>query len=307
MRTVSRYPRGAWRPLGPQTEPRMDRVDVVCVHTMVGFLATTEDMFRRGGYSGTESHFGIGGKWGPDGRGGLDGVVWQWQDLDRQADANLDGAHRVISIETADNAPRAAADILPWTPKQVASLVDLIVWLCETFDVPPALVPDSRPGRRGLAFHRQGIDPWRVTGGERWSSARGKECPGPVRIQQLTVEVIPAVRAKVLRPAVAGQPDAVPDGRPKPATLEGGDDMFIAHTAGKADKRQFLIAPPVKMLLPNGDVADELRDAGVRDVGDMSGETLSLFATVDTPSAAELFKVVPGQVADLHASRPAGA
>jgi hypothetical protein len=205
VRTVPRYPRGAWRPLGPQTEPRMDRVDIICVHTMVGFLASTETMFRAGGYSGTESHFGIGGRWGADGRAGLDGVVWQWQDLDRQADANLDGAHRCVSIETADNAPRAAADILPWTPKQVASLVDLIAWLCVTFDVPPVLVQDSRPGRRGLAFHRQGVDPWRVSGGERWSSARGKECPGPARIRQFTGEVIPAVRAKVLQ--VTARPD----------------------------------------------------------------------------------------------------
>ena len=59
---------------------------------------------ERRGYQGTESHFGVGGRWGGDAKAGLDGTVWQWQDLLYTADANLDGAWDVISIETADNA-----------------------------------------------------------------------------------------------------------------------------------------------------------------------------------------------------------
>ena len=35
------YPRAEHRPLGTQTEPRMTGHDVVCLHTMVGFLAST--------------------------------------------------------------------------------------------------------------------------------------------------------------------------------------------------------------------------------------------------------------------------
>lgn len=197
-----------FRPLGPQTEPRMRAHDIVCAHTMVGHLTGTDEMFRRGGYSGTESHFGIGGRWGPDGPAGLDGVIYGWQDIDHQADANLDGNPRVISIETADNFPKAASDIAEWTPAQVLSLAALLAWLCSPeahagcpvgwscrAGIPLALVPDSRPGRRGVAYHQQGIDPVRVSGGELWSSARGKECPGPVRIRQLTAQVIPLARA----------------------------------------------------------------------------------------------------------------
>ena len=72
---------------------------------------------KRRGYAGTESHYGVGGR-GARTRLSADGTVWQWQDRRHEADANLDGRHRVISIETADNFPASAADIEPWTPLQ---------------------------------------------------------------------------------------------------------------------------------------------------------------------------------------------
>jgi N-acetylmuramoyl-L-alanine amidase len=187
------------RPLGQQTEPLLKRKDVVCIHTMVGYLSSTDDMFKEGGYSGTESHFGIGGKWGGDApnKGDLDGVVYQWQDTNREADANLEGGDRVLSIETADNAPKWPKDIVAWTPKQVKSIVNLIAELCELYDIPPVLIPDTKPSRRGLAYHAQGCTPNIVAGGEAWSLAKGKECPGPVRIKQFKSEIIPAVQAKL--------------------------------------------------------------------------------------------------------------
>ena len=85
------YPAAVHKPLGPQTEPRMTGHDIVCLHTMAGYLSSTDRYFRAAngaGYIGTESHFGVGGRWGGDARAGLDGTVWQWQDLMHQADAN---------------------------------------------------------------------------------------------------------------------------------------------------------------------------------------------------------------------------
>ena len=206
-----RYPHASWRPLGRQSEEPMTGHDLVIVHTMVGHLSSTDAMFRRQGYVGTESHYGIGGRWGPDGPARLDGEVWQWQDRARRADANLDAAYHAISIETADNAPRAAADIARWTHAQATALVALISWecsreahaqcppewRCHREGIPAVLVPDSRRGRRGIAYHRQGIDPWRASGGELWSTSPGKECPGPARIDQLVHEVIPAAARRV--------------------------------------------------------------------------------------------------------------
>lgn len=199
---MSLYEHAVQRPLAARmTQARMTRHDIICLHTMVGYLKTTDEMFKQGGYTGVESHYGVGGIWGPDADHHLDGVVYQWVNDDYRADANLDGNHRLISIETADNAPQHAADIRPWTPRQVEAIIRLVADRCARYDIPAELVPDSKPGRRGIAYHRQGIDPWRVAGGEVWSKSRGKECPGDARIAQLKTVIIPGVRL-----LLSGQP-----------------------------------------------------------------------------------------------------
>ena len=201
------YPGAAYKPLGPQTEPRMTGHDIVCLHTMVGYLSSTDAYFRTAngaGYQGTESHFGVGGRWGKDGTLGLDGTVWQWQDIAYQADANLDGNPTTISIETADNAARP---IKPWTPLQCEAIAQILAWLCSREahaecpsswtchreGIPLAVIPDTKPGRRGIGYHRQGCDPWRVNGGVKWSGSSGKDCPTEARIAQ-----IPAVIARAI-------------------------------------------------------------------------------------------------------------
>jgi hypothetical protein len=167
---------------------------------MVGYLKSTDTMFKKNGYGGTESHFGVGGIWGSDLPANLDGVVYQWQDLDYRADANLEGNHRLISIETADNAPQFAKDILPWTPKQVDAIIRLVTELCRKYDIPPVLIPDSKSTRRGIGYHAQGIPPNLVSGGERWSKANGKECPAARRILQIKQVIIPGVQAALNPP-----------------------------------------------------------------------------------------------------------
>jgi N-acetylmuramoyl-L-alanine amidase len=184
-------------PLGKQTQPRLAHKDIICVHTMVGYLKSTNEMFRKGGYTGTESHVGIGGIWGSDKDAGLDGKVWQFQDSDYTADANYKGAWHVLSIETADNAPQWPKDIAKWTPKQVDAIVKVCTEWCIQYNIPPVLIPDTKPNRRGLAYHAQGCSPHVVSGGEAWSLSAGKECPGPVRIKQFKEEVIPKVARAV--------------------------------------------------------------------------------------------------------------
>ncbi len=197
------YPGAAYKPLGPQTEPRMTGHDVVCLHTMVGYLSSTDAYFRAAngvGYAGTESHFGVGGQWGKDASLGLDGTVWQWQDIAYQADANLDGNPTTISIETADNAARP---IKPWTPLQCEAIAQILAWLCSREahaecpsswtchreGIPLALITDTKPGRRGIGYHRQGCDPWRVEGGVRWSGSYGKDCPTEPRVAQINAVI----------------------------------------------------------------------------------------------------------------------
>lgn len=211
MAVAELYPGARWYPLGAQTEARMTAHDIACAHTMVGYLSSTDPYFRiyNGvGYAGTESHIGIGGKWGPDLGGGLDGASWQWQDFAYQADANLDGNYRVISFETADNAPATPDEIAAWTPAQVEEIIRFLDWICSpaahakcptswrchSEGIPRALIPDSKPGRRGIGYHAQGAAE-RVPGGEAWSTSSTKPCPAWRRIAQLKTVIVPRVAA----------------------------------------------------------------------------------------------------------------
>ncbi|OQO89943.1 hypothetical protein B1813_19070 [Saccharomonospora piscinae] len=208
------FPAADYQPLGRQTEPRMSSHDIFCFHTMVGSLAGTDAYFEQGGYYGVESHFGVGGS----SDGVRDGYVIQWQDTTYCADANLDGKPTVLSVETSDGGDPDR----PWSPRQIDALVDLAVWVCRTHNIPPVLIPDTRPGRRGLAYHRQGCDhsssyrprgapydQWRVPGGVKWSGVLGKVCPGDVRIRQLVDTVIPRIQA-----AVGGGGGSAPSANP---------------------------------------------------------------------------------------------
>jgi hypothetical protein len=197
MATV--YPFAEFDPLGEQTEPAMLRHDIVCLHTMDNVFDDIDRAFHAGGFVGIESHFGVAG----------DGRLKQWQDLEFQADANADGNPRCISIETADRGedfPKwVGGDVPPWTDAQIDVIVPLVRWLCETFDIPKELVPDSKHDRRGIAYHRLGVPhstgnpdspggPWLRPGCEQWSSGP-KSCPGDRRIAQLKEIIIPRVQA----------------------------------------------------------------------------------------------------------------
>lgn len=197
-----RYAGAIWDPLGTQTEPRMRAHDVAVLHTMAGTFSGVDRMFHESGYGGLESHFGLAGS----------GLMDQWQDIAFEADANLDGNDRVISLETADRGetfpPWSGSDVPAWTQPQVEAIVKWLLWvtskeahaacppswLCHQVGIPRVLIPDTQPHRRGIGYHRQGIDPWRHPNGERWSNATGKVCPGDRRIEQLVNVIIPRVQ-----------------------------------------------------------------------------------------------------------------
>lgn len=170
---------GEWRPLGPETEPTITPT-VLIFHTMVGYLRSTENMFKVNGYQGVESTFGVGGPWDGD---ALDGAVWQWQEINHQADAQFDGNAYANSIETSDGGDPNR----PWSPKQVQSLTDLLVWWCKATGNPCVLV--KNPTDKGVGYHRQ----FKV-----WNYA-DHDCPGDVRLKQLLEVIIPNAQ-KALAP-----------------------------------------------------------------------------------------------------------
>lgn len=200
-----RYPEANWRPLAGGSQSNLRQHDIICLHTMVGSLWGTDAYFRQGGWSGTESHFGVG----------HDGEVLQWVNCNDRADANLDGNWHIISIETADYGvgfpdwdTRYGSQVPAWTPSQIESIAKIVAWACNEYDIPCELIPDSRVGRRGIGYHRQGVEPYMVSGGERWSGAYGKVCPGDRRIAQID-EILTRAR-QILGGHVATPPPPEP-------------------------------------------------------------------------------------------------
>jgi hypothetical protein len=153
----------------------MARYDIVCVHTIVG---------RAPAHA---AHFSTAG----------DGTIYQSRDTHYRSAANLNGNPRVIAIENEDMGgafPKwSGSDVPPLTDAQVSAIARILAWAHTEHGIPLQLCPDSRPGSRGLAYHRQGIDgnfgsmrfPGRVAGGEVWTEHFGKVCPGDRRIAQL--------------------------------------------------------------------------------------------------------------------------
>ena len=222
-----------WAPLGAQTQPRMRAHDIWCLHTMAGSFTGTDSMFHAGGYKGLESHQGVR----------ADGYAEQWQDIAYTADANLNGNDVVISTETEDyggvfgrwnlNDP---TQIPAWTDAQVRTLIATGVQFClpgtdprsahrdcprdracYREGIPAALIPDTKPGRRGIGYHAQGVPGvGLVPGGVQWSNARGKQCPGHRRIAQLKTLIIPGIQAALKNPTQG-------DDMPTPRDLWGYD------------------------------------------------------------------------------------
>jgi hypothetical protein len=149
------------------------------VHTIVGFQS-----------GGNAAHFTTGAS----------GKIVQARDTVYRSAANLNGNWHVIAIENEDMGSAygswSGTNVPRFTAAQAESIAKILAWTNRAHNIPLTLIPDSRVGRRGIAYHRQGIDPWRVSGGELWTSFPGKVCPGDKRISQLVNEIIP--RARVL-------------------------------------------------------------------------------------------------------------
>lgn len=109
----------------------------------------------------------------------------QYIDLDYVAYTTLEGSYSMASFESQGGmGSTAEVNSEPWNENQIRLAATFLRHLYDTEGVPLQVMPDSRPTSRGFATHRLGIDPWRVPGGERWSSSRGKLCPGDRKHEQ---------------------------------------------------------------------------------------------------------------------------
>ena len=127
--------------------------------------------------SGASSHFHLA----------YDGTLEQYVSLNDRSHAQKHGSDRLISIETQGIGSGK------WTDKQMAALTELCAFLSKHYGFPLTQMKDSKVSSKGIGYHALGVaKDWAQyntgksqTGGELWSSAPGKICPGPNRIKQI--------------------------------------------------------------------------------------------------------------------------
>lgn len=215
---MARMPEISWVGEQGASSGRMSRYDVVCIHTIVGYAPAHA------------AHFSTG----------ADGEIFQSRDTVYRSAANLNGNYRVISIENEDHGPEygswGGSDVPGFTPKQCEAIARICAWANQVHGIPLTLAPDSRPGSRGIGYHRQGIDGnfgdfdygGRVAGGEVWSSSRGKVCPGDRRISQVINIIIPRARQ-----IASGQTEETDLDQREHLWLENIHEKVMHNTFGK--------------------------------------------------------------------------
>lgn len=143
----------------------------------------------------------------------FDGEIEELVDPDNIAWANGAGNWRLLSIETQGTGYE------PWTEAQLESIAHLVATASRRYNFPLRAMQSSKSTERGVGYHRLGVPrsrwglgKWLIMGGERWSSAVGKICPGDPRIAQVDDVIARAIR---LVETWSGEP-AKPN-KPKPA------------------------------------------------------------------------------------------
>lgn len=176
------FPGATWRPMpGSSSRPKRRKGRGVGFHVAVHLGPSIYDINLS---TGNDAHLYVR----------KDGSVEQNVDLDLVAWAGVDGNPSMIWVETEGGVGTTAqVDAEVWTPQQANTLARIARWAHDTEGTPLQVMPDSRPTSRGIGTHRLGIDPWRVAGGESWSSHRGKQCPGAAKVAQ-----VPAIVAAAL-------------------------------------------------------------------------------------------------------------
>lgn len=187
---MARMPGTTWKPITVNYTSRKTAKRRVILH-----VAESESTSIHGWFNNpaarSSSHFYVA----------RDGSIEQYVDTDHVSWASGEGNSDSISVETQG---RSAG---PWTPEQCAALARIIKWANETHGIPLRLMASSKSTETGIGWHRLGVDGYfpdlpsplagrlQRGGGEKWSSARGKSCPGTDRIPQIP-GILEAARGK---------------------------------------------------------------------------------------------------------------
>lgn len=209
---MARYPGAIWKPItANKGRRRMAAHNRVNLHVAVSEANSLHGYFNKSGIP--DSHFYVRKGTKHQLANKLPATVEQYVDTAMRANADLEGNDATISVETQGGVSNAQGE--PWDASQVLALAEIFAWCVQTHGIEAKLATDSKLGRtsRGLSWHRLGVDGnfpekpsilagrAQLGGGMRYSTARGKICPGDAKIRQ-----IPGILEL-----------AVPKPKPKPA------------------------------------------------------------------------------------------
>jgi hypothetical protein len=209
------------------------------------------------------------------------GPGYQFIDLDLQCWATAAGNTTLPAFESQGGVNGAQTE--PWTGNQIELAAQILAHLHKTEGTPLQLMPNSLPGSKGLAPHRWGISPWRVLGGEVWSSSNGKVCPGDAKVAQLPLIVLRAA--------------AIVHGSPTPTVQE--DEMaLIQH----ADRGIAMVGPGYFRPLPPNEVGPAVAVFGSPHIFGTAAEfDLAKSACIGGSAEGQLTGTLPGTLnADLR-------
>lgn len=176
------YPKAVYkRPPNMTTSGRRAKTDCVIWHIDAGNVYDLYGWWNNPNNGGNGSQFHVA----------KDGTVFQYADTDLITWTSYRGSRRSIGIETQGYGSGE------WTPAQRQALIDLTRWLCQIYDIPMRAMTSSKTSERGIGWHTLGVPASArqkalgrsQTGGELWSTAVGKVCPGYDRVRQIPAMV----------------------------------------------------------------------------------------------------------------------
>lgn len=186
-------PGAKWRPISRNYTRRTTTKNCVITHTTASATAKSMYSWFQNPNAQASSHFHVD----------FDGVIEQYIDSKYMSWANSAANPRSITIETQGGGSEA------WTAAQIRSIVKIIVWARSVHKgIPLRQMASSNAAQKGIGWHRLGINGnfpktgilrgrQQRGGGQVWSSAFGKVCPGNKRIQQMPSVIKAAGGAKI--------------------------------------------------------------------------------------------------------------
>lgn len=178
------YPGAKKRLIPKWNKVRIARHRRMNLHVAVSEAESLYGMFSRS--NNACSHFYVA----------KDGTVEQYIDTAYRSGADMNGNDSTISVETQGGVRNPEGE--PWTAAQVKALTALWKWARDTHKITNQLAKNTQTNANseGLSWHRLGVEGNFAgrkgilsisykPGGIKFSSARGKICPGDAKILQI--------------------------------------------------------------------------------------------------------------------------